>query len=196
MSMCVCFDEQVCVEASLDRTYPVLSNNMTVLNYRLKHVSQDENFGKSFMILHNRGKRGGVRFGRFVFPKANPKTMANQAVSSESHVRAMQRELAPYLERFAHYFSQDFLLERLMMRLIGDQMDGGKDLNIIFSSLLEANMITAHAPAEDTDSESSDEEDGVPSDVRCVIGLAACFMLMNDTFSAFCLRSSVVYVLM
>ena len=146
---------------------------------RLETYLQDENFGKSFMMLRTRGRRGGVRFGRFVFPKGSPKTIANQAVSSGPHVRAMQRELAPYLERFAHYFSRGFLLERLIMRLVRDQLDGDKDLNVIFSCLQSAKLITEHAPAEDTGDDSEEEEDGVPSDVRYVLSCVGYFIITN-----------------
>ena len=44
-------------------------------------------------------------------------------------------------------------------------------------------MITAHAPTDDTDNDSSDEEDDVPREIRCVIGLLGCFMFMQDGMS-------------
>jgi hypothetical protein len=56
----------------------------------------------------------------FVFKGTSPKEVANSAVNPSPKLQERRRHLARYLEKFASWFSEDFILPRLVTRLIGE----------------------------------------------------------------------------
>jgi len=56
----------------------------------------------------------------FVFKGATPRDVANAAINPDMRFRERRIHLARYLEKFASWFSEDFILPRLITRLIGE----------------------------------------------------------------------------
>ena len=94
---------------------------------------KDENFGKSYFIIKSRPTKSVTR-GRFVFD-GTPKQIANSAVDAAVSRSRERKRISKYLDQFAHYFSKNFLLEKLIVRLLRDSTNLSH-LKILFSNLL------------------------------------------------------------
>jgi len=82
----------------------------------LNQYWQDQYLGRSFEGLSfTRSLRVQKKMPAytFIFQGSNPKEMANNALNPFPENAARRAHFARYLERFAHYFSEDFVLERL-----------------------------------------------------------------------------------
>eukprot|EP01012_Entosiphon_sulcatum_P005761 TRINITY_DN12624_c0_g1_i2.p1 TRINITY_DN12624_c0_g1~~TRINITY_DN12624_c0_g1_i2.p1 ORF type:complete len:380 (-),score=72.56 TRINITY_DN12624_c0_g1_i2:57-1196(-) len=97
---------------------------------------KDENFGRAYtdpkLRLKRRPNTAVAPKNVFIFPGDTPRQVANVAVAPNSSPH-QQKQLAKYLEQFAHYFSKEFILGKLFMHLY--QEGCGADLDIVVNEV-------------------------------------------------------------
>ena len=96
-----------------------------------------------------------VQTDRFLFAGAVALDVANAAVSPSPEHAAARRALAPYLEQFASFFAEDFILERLAVFAVGDEGDVGA-LNAVFLAMQVAGLVDDMDEADDDESTADD----------------------------------------
>ena len=107
-------------------------------NASVANLWDPENFGKSYQSsIRKHGRIRDthvVRFRSFVVDRMyHPKDLANALVDVSKEAQTFRKGLKPYLEQFASYFSEDFLLERLIGHVIRDDALK-KNLEVIWRS--------------------------------------------------------------
>eukprot|EP00040_Diaphanoeca_grandis_P004480 m.28986 g.28986 ORF g.28986 m.28986 type:complete len:1031 (+) comp16015_c0_seq2:189-3281(+) len=73
----------------------------------------------------------------FLFPGVSPFEIANNAVSNDETFTAARALLAPYLDQFCEYFSEDFILEKLCKHAC----DKEDNLNIVYQHMILHHVI-------------------------------------------------------
>lgn len=72
-----------------------------------------------------------------------PALLANQILEPSPRGSELRLEAAPYLRRFAEFFSHDFLLEKLVLALLAD--DGcASDAEAVFRGFIERSEAGSH----------------------------------------------------
>lgn len=159
---------QACLGVAVPQLPFVLDEVKGVADFRAAGVSgmellwKPENFGRKFESvpgLRDAGSSAARRVptDRFLFTGAVALDVANAAVSPSLKHEAARRALAPYLEQFASYFAEDFILERLAIFAVGDEGDVGA-LNAVFRAIEAAGLLDDTAACGDGEP-SADEGD-------------------------------------
>ena len=160
---------QACLGVAVPRLPFVLDEVKGVADFRAAGVPgmellwKPENFGRkveSVPGLRDAGSSAARRVStdRFLFAGAVALDVANAAVSPSPEHEAARRALAPYLEQFASYFAEDFILERLAVFAVGDEGDVGA-LNAVFRAMEAAGLHDDTAACDGDGEPSADEGD-------------------------------------
>ena len=165
---------QACLGVAVPRLPFVLDEVKGVADFRAAGVPgmellwTPENFGRKVESVPGLRDAGStavrrVQTDRFLFAGAVALDVANAAVSPSPEHAPARRALAPYLEQFASFFAEDFILERLAVFAVGDEGDVGA-LNAVFRAMEAAGLPDGTAAC--GDGEASADAGDVPSDVR------------------------------
>jgi len=108
-----------------------------------------DNFGKSHLVVPQELRTEAERMcepyrGKFIWPRppsTKVRVLANASVDPRPSNAAKRASFAPYLERFARYFTEEFLLERLFMRLISDEGGLKPDLDLVFQHMYRVHVL-------------------------------------------------------
>jgi hypothetical protein len=102
-----------------------LAVESTEYHAALRALASPENFGRdSIMMKECKGFRIAKKIPEvFVFEGSTPRCISNAAVDPDEQSAPKRAALAPYLERFMNYFTEDVLLERLFNFLSDERPD-------------------------------------------------------------------------
>eukprot|EP00927_Polykrikos_kofoidii_P010700 TRINITY_DN14505_c0_g1_i1.p1 TRINITY_DN14505_c0_g1~~TRINITY_DN14505_c0_g1_i1.p1 ORF type:complete len:472 (+),score=61.48 TRINITY_DN14505_c0_g1_i1:961-2376(+) len=107
----------------------------------LKEYWKDEHLGRAMEALPcSRNLKVKTRLPKytFVFSGCTPKEMANNAMDPSPQNQGARAHFAKYLNQFAHYFSEEYILERLWQRLYETH---AHDLSTVFDHLRKMHAI-------------------------------------------------------
>ncbi len=72
------------------------------------------------LSVSRHGLSSQVHPNRFVWPGHTPSEIANAALNPSQAGEQQRKALVPYLERFTHFFSADFIVEKFVLAVAAD----------------------------------------------------------------------------
>eukprot|EP00591_Stephanopyxis_turris_P007720 CAMPEP_0195519158 /NCGR_PEP_ID=MMETSP0794_2-20130614/14478_1 /TAXON_ID=515487 /ORGANISM="Stephanopyxis turris, Strain CCMP 815" /LENGTH=562 /DNA_ID=CAMNT_0040648269 /DNA_START=231 /DNA_END=1916 /DNA_ORIENTATION=+ len=119
-----------------------LSSGGTFVNEWVAKLWLDKNLGKEAGAVHAQASiQRGVPRNQFCVDQChNAVTLANLCVDERGSTVEQRRRVAKYLEQFAHYFSFDFIVPKMVNHILQDDALA-KAANIVCSEMLGKNTV-------------------------------------------------------